>query len=386
MFTRNDLDRLLAYEQHPAVSLFLPTHVAGREIRQDPVRLRNLLDKAAGQLARAGMRGTDAERLLQPGRDLVADDRYWREQEQGLAVFIGHRFFEAMKLPIAVAETAVVGPRFHLRPLLPALADDRNFMVLTISARRAHLFHADRYAMTELKEAALPYGVEAVASMTDYQDTRHAAPAGRPASPSGGVVGAAHSFGDDPESLRKTQLLEYIRRVATGLDTYGGDHKPPIVLAAQPEIQGHFRTMAKLQNLVEQPLDENPDALDRADLHRRAYAIVEPLFGQERKAANDQFNMLLGNGSERATMSVEEIVKAARYGRVDTLFLAQEEHVWGRFDEAADRVIAHDAPAEGDEDLLDYAATNTLLKGGNVNVVARDQMPRSGAVAAIFRY
>ena len=42
MLFRNDLDELLAFDQYPAVSVYLPTHPAGREARQDAIRLRNL--------------------------------------------------------------------------------------------------------------------------------------------------------------------------------------------------------------------------------------------------------------------------------------------------------------------------------------------------------
>ena len=47
MFSRSGLDELLAIEVQPAVALYLPAHWAGREIRQDPIRLKNLLATAA---------------------------------------------------------------------------------------------------------------------------------------------------------------------------------------------------------------------------------------------------------------------------------------------------------------------------------------------------
>src|ERR1700738_3765936 len=50
MFSRSDLDEVAAMDARPAVSIFLPTHIAGREIRQDPIRLKNLLSSAADRL------------------------------------------------------------------------------------------------------------------------------------------------------------------------------------------------------------------------------------------------------------------------------------------------------------------------------------------------
>ena len=94
---------------------------------------------------------------------------------------------------------------------------------------------------------------------------------------------------------------------------------------------------------------------------------------------------LLGNNG-KATAQTEEIVKAARYGRVDRLFLCDGQPLWGFFDERDDRVVAHREPADGDDDLLDYAALMTLRQGGNVTLVERTQLPPTGPAAAILRY
>ena len=37
MFQRNNLDQLLAFDKRPAVSIYLPTHPAGREVRRGGV-------------------------------------------------------------------------------------------------------------------------------------------------------------------------------------------------------------------------------------------------------------------------------------------------------------------------------------------------------------
>ena len=44
--TREDLRSVLADSQTPAISIFVPTHRAGQKIRQDPIRLKNLVKEA----------------------------------------------------------------------------------------------------------------------------------------------------------------------------------------------------------------------------------------------------------------------------------------------------------------------------------------------------
>jgi hypothetical protein len=43
LFTKTDLQRLALRRHGPCVSVFLPTHRAGREVEQAPMRLKNLL-------------------------------------------------------------------------------------------------------------------------------------------------------------------------------------------------------------------------------------------------------------------------------------------------------------------------------------------------------
>jgi len=43
MFSRSDLEEFVKFEGQPAISIYLPTHLAGREVLQDTIRLKNLL-------------------------------------------------------------------------------------------------------------------------------------------------------------------------------------------------------------------------------------------------------------------------------------------------------------------------------------------------------
>ena len=99
------------------VSIYTPVHRTGREIEQDPLRLRNLLDEAAGELEAAGVRTPEIAALLQPARDLITDPPNWSHQNAGLALFIKPEQMRTFELPFAAPELAVAGGRFHLRPL-----------------------------------------------------------------------------------------------------------------------------------------------------------------------------------------------------------------------------------------------------------------------------
>ena len=123
-----------------------------------------------------------------------------------------------------------------------------------------------------------------------------------------------------------TQLHRIIARVEPVIKR----QPAPVILAAEPKIQGHFRELAKWKELLPNGVLEFPDAMPEPDLHRKAWQIFIPLEDQARAEALDRLKSLLGNRS-KATTEAEEIVKAARYGRVERLFLSDGQMLWGNF-------------------------------------------------------
>lgn len=365
MIDRKDLEALLAHEGAPAVSIFLPTHRAGREIRQDPIRLKNLLGAAEARLAER-MRRTEAESLLAPAAALIEDAVFWRHQEGGLALFLAPGAFHCLKAPLPFPEHLAVGRRFHVRPLLPLFAADGLYHVVAVSAGRVRLFDGTRYELAE-RAIAAPAGVAALAEESDYQDMQHASPVGRPRTAAPVGVPKTHNFGESPEELRKTQLLEYLRRAGDAVEAALKDSHAPAVLAGDPENAGHFRKLARLPGLIEAGLDTNPDALEDGELHRRAYALVEPLLLERRRRAVERFAALAGDGSGKAATGLEAILPAAEAGRIDTLLLAE-------------------GAEEDAEERLEAAVARTLLQGGAVHVLPPEAMPAPVPAAAILRY
>src|SRR6266567_2218456 len=161
MFLRSDLDELLSMEGNPSVSLYLPTHVATREMRQDRVRLRNLLHQAA-ELLTGRHRRPNVEALLAPAHRLIEDDLIWAHPERALAVFLVPGRSRVHKLPLPVPEQVVVGKHLHITPLLPLLDDTRRFWLLTITGVRTCLYRGSRWELVEVPVEGLPQGFGAI--------------------------------------------------------------------------------------------------------------------------------------------------------------------------------------------------------------------------------
>ncbi|HSM57416.1 MAG TPA: hypothetical protein VK879_14795, partial [Candidatus Sulfomarinibacteraceae bacterium] len=91
-------------------------------------------------------------------------------------------------------------------------------------------------------------------------------------------------------------------------------------------------------------------------------------------------------GSEQASDELSKIVPAAFQGRVDALFVALNMQEWGSYNPETNSIYIHDTRQNDDEDLLDFAALQTLANGGTVYAVSADEIPGRGSAAAVFRF
>ncbi len=90
--------------------------------------------------------------------------------------------------------------------------------------------------------------------------------------------------------------------------------------------------------------------------------------------------------TERASNDVREVIPAAYDGRIESLFVTSDQEQWGTFDPVTHIMHVHRVAKFRDEDLLDLAATQTLLHGGSVYAVEREHMPDATLIAAVFRH
>ena len=63
------------------------------------------------------MREAEIATSLKPVTDLLEDSSYWRLQSRSLIVFVAAGFFQAVRLPIELAESLSIDEDFNILPL-----------------------------------------------------------------------------------------------------------------------------------------------------------------------------------------------------------------------------------------------------------------------------
>ncbi|MBN1103128.1 MAG: hypothetical protein JXL84_06920 [Deltaproteobacteria bacterium] len=362
------------------VSLFMPTHRAGRQTRQDPIRLKNLLRSVDERLAEKGLRPPEVQEMLKgPGR-LLHDRAFWQHQSDGLALFFSKEAFHSFRLPLPFEELVVIANRFHVKPLLPILTSDAHFYILALSRNRIRLLEGTRHTVDEIDTGDLLRRLEEAfpSEPPERQLQFHTrAPAGKDGR-------AAMFHGHDPGDEAKGDILRRFRMIDKELPNMITGARSPVVLAGVEYLLPIYREASAYPHLAEQGIPGNPEGLKPEELHGQAWSIVEPLFEKAREKAADQYRRSSGTGL--TTTGIREAVSSAHQGRVDVLFVAVGVQVWGDFDPGAHEVHVHREAEPGDEDLLDLAAITTILNGGTVYAVDREKVPGHAPLAAVFRY
>ncbi|RJP65897.1 MAG: hypothetical protein C4532_16855 [Candidatus Abyssobacteria bacterium SURF_17] len=377
----NEIGKLLEMRDGLRVSLFMPAERMSSESRQNPVRFKNLIREAGEKLIAHGLRTPEAKEFLKRADSLLKDSKFWQYQSDGLAVFLSDDMFRSFRLPIPFPELVIVGQRFYVKPLLPLLSNDGRFYVLAISLNEVRLMECTRYHATEVDVVNMP---KSLAEAMKYDDPQKQLQFHTGAAAGGGKRPAmfhGHGVGTDD---RKDKILEYFRQVDRGLQGTLNTDNAPLVLACVDYLFPIYKEANTFPHLVDKEISGNPEGARAEELQEKAWKIVEPLFLKVQDEAAAEYKRLAGNA--RATKTIEEIIPAAYQGRIGSLFVALGSQMWGRFNPDTRETEIHEKEEQGDEELLDLAAVQTILHGGAVYAVEPDEMPDSGLAAAVFRY
>lgn len=380
LLTKNELRNLMQIKNDSCVSIFLPTDIAGNEIDQSRIRLKNLIKEAEEKLKNTSIPVKDIPKLFEPIEKLVNENMFWSYQNEGLALFISKEHFFHYRLPIKFEELSVVSSHFHIKPLLPLFNNTGQFYVLALSQQVVRLLQCTQYGVREINLEEAPSNISEALMYDDPEKQLqfHTGTAGG----SGGNERSAMFHGQDVD--HKNDILRYFRQINEGVVGFLNDSKAPLVLAGVEYMLSIYKEANDYQGLLEEGLTGNPEKTSSKELRDEAWSIVEPYFEQEQKQAIAVYQQLAGTG--QATNDIEIIVPAAYNGRIKQLLVTTGFQQWGAFEPEKNAVNFHDVANNDSIDLIDFAATHTFLTGGDVFIVKAEDIPEGKPYAAILRY
>ncbi len=372
MISRKTLQSLLKTRRSPAISLFMPTHPVGPEMRKDAIRLKNLLSEVERRIGDRAL----FERIAAPLLPLVeAREEPWREMQAGLAAFLSDDGTTLLKLPQRVEEGLFIGDRFVVRPLIPFLPDGRHFFLLAANQKSAALYEGNADGLWPLREDAWEESFASILERTELP--------GEVGFHTAGSASSYHAAGEAREDYMKRALSRYAMGIAKVVDGLLAAENDPLILVAEPALLGLLREWLHYRGLMGEAIAKDPEGLDQDRLHAAALELLAPQREARIREALDRFH---AHDCERTAVEAQAVLRAACAGAVDLLLLAEGGELWGRFDPASGVARFDPARRDDSDDLVDLAIHGTLAQGGEVLVIPASRMPQESTMAALLRY
>ncbi len=332
-------------------------------------RLKNGLRALEGQI--------DDRSLLRPIEELSVDvntDPIWGNT---LLLYRSPDLFLHYWIRSPHPDMAVVAERFQVRPLLSLFTAEQRFYMLAVSRGNVRLFECTPHTFVQIDLKDCPRNLE------EWQHNRqpdHTLENRSTVGPSlGALKGVLFGSGKDRER-EADSFRHFCKEVDRGVQRILQADPGPLLLAGVEEEVATFRHLSTYPHLLDEAVRGAPDGLPDQDLRDRALAIAG-------RSAPEPFRKALeeaGLHRERGSMATDasEIIKAAFEGRVANLFMKDSAERLGVWDEAA----FEPRLGQGEDDLLNVAAIETIRHGGRAFELSNGGMPVSNEIAAVLRF
>jgi len=387
---RNDLRELASHEAEHCISFYMPSERVEAEHSQNSIRFKNLLRDIRQQLRERGLKDAEITTILQPGTDLLDDATFWRSMSNGFCGFLTPDTHLFLRVPVTFDEVAHVSHHFYLKPLFPLIASNNRYHVLALSQNSVRLFLGTHQGLDQVDEGTIPEGIADALSYDDPEQQLQVRSHRTADDPDGDGEAIFHGQGSGEQEFRskpQERLKRYFREIDNSIRELLKDEDTPLVLAGVSYYLPIYREVNRYPHLITNEIaGGNPDQLAPHELHEKTWGIIEPHFKAAQDEALEVFQGAYKQDNGHASAELEDVIRSAVYGRVDSLFTPVHEFIWGSINEETGEVILHGQRQDDSVELLNLAAIHTFTNGGTVYALKPENMPVDEPAAATYRY
>ena len=382
LLTKELINELLAADQDPCLSLYMPTHRKHPENLQDIILFKNLVRQMKESLMQKYSAG-EVKKHIEPFETLAEDDNVWNHTFDGLAVFSATGLFKVVVVHKSFEEFALVADSFHTKPLRQYLQSVDNFHLLGLTLHDIRLFEGNRHSLTEVELTSdTPKTItEALGDeLTEKYSTIDSF---------GGIGtdGTAMHHGQGGKKDETDKDSERFFRVVANT-IYEHFSKPsgwPLILVALPEHHNLFQKVNKNPLLLAKGIAINPSSVSPDKLASMAWEIMEPEYNLKLDGMVAKFEQARANG--KGSDDYKIVAVAAVEGRVETLLVEADRIIPVRITNlVTGNTQKKDLTNPKVDDLLDDMGELVIKMGGQVMVLPAGKMPSETGLAATFRY
>ena len=360
----------------PCVTIVLPPYRPGGQEQPMAAKLKSMLPDLQEKLIARHVPEDVTRDLMEPLSDLKDDEDLLSGSQFGLIILRSPERFEHFDLRSSAQPLCVIGSYFQIRPILSAIHLPPEVYLLELSRKQVKLFKCVDH---QARRVPLPRVPETFDEALAFEKPDHNLENRSSAGASVGTTRVRFGTGSERET-QHAHLADFYRMVDRAIMELLHGSDVPLVLAGVDEDTAAYRSIHTYANVIDQTIHGSAEKLSERALAEQAYALVRSSQIDWATAAAREWKERLAPA--RYTTDLQRILNAAIDGRVDKLFIGATSRAAAAFPLAAKT----GRWSQGDEDLLNAAAVETILHDGRVFELPSDKMPDQADIAATFRY
>jgi hypothetical protein len=359
---RHDVHLLQQIQGYPAVTITLPTHRTSPDNRQDPIRVKNLVEQATNRLL-GEFSKREVEPVLARLEQLAAGIDY-RNTLDGLALFVNRDFARAVYLPFTLRERVVVDESFFTRDLVFALNRTPRYWVLALSEKPTRLFEGTRDHLVEVQAGGFP--------MT------HTGPGGEQPLPGG--------FGIEKTTYRDERHRQFFRQVDAALKPFMTADPLPLALVGVDRFLAFYNEVTDHKAAIITMLTGSHDKTSAHELGRLVWPLVNANLADRRQQVLAELERAVG--AQKSASTVGEVWRLAHEGRGRLLLVEEDYHAPARVDASGIHLTLAEEATGPDviDDVVDEIIEAVLRHQGQVVFMDNGQLAAHGRIALVLRY
>ncbi len=372
-------DEIFNQSEDVNISLYVPTNWDPTETEGDKILFGNMIRHIEKQLD--DLVDKNKKQDMIDTLKTIKDDRLlWNQRLEGFGIFMNQNDCVIYIMLNPVNEMAIVGQRFHTKPLFKDMQGLDEYQVLAIDRQSFNLYEGNRTGFREIIQAeGEPRTIQDFLG-NEYTESYLA-------QGSYGGAGAKAMF--HGHKSKKDEVDKDIERYLKQVDKYVYEHYSkdsgkPLILFALPEYHHVFKNHSKNIYLLEEGIKKSPHELKMKELKKEAWNIIEPRYQQRIKELTNRYEKAYQQ--DLAHDKLPLIAKAAITGRVETLIVEAFRQIPGRIDEQNGMLVPKSQHNTKVDDALDDLIDIVYQNGGTVVVIPEESMPTDTGACAVYRF
>lgn len=359
---RHDLDLLQQMRGYPAVTITLPTHRTSPENKQDPIRLKNLVNQAIERLLNEFSKREIEPVITRLGA--LGEGVNFVNAQDGLVLLANRDFARAVYLPFPLKERVVIDETFFTRDLVFAMNRSSRYWVLVLSEKPTRLYEGVKGDLVEITQEGFPL--------------IHTGPGGEAPLPTG--------YGKRVSVNRDERHRQFFRQVDTVFKKFMATDPLPLAVVGVDRFLAFFNEVSQHTGAMVATLKGNHDKTSPHELAKLVWPLVKEGLAKQREQIFAELEKAVGQ--RRVTSTIGEVWREAMDGQGHTLLVEEDFHYPGLVDETGRHLRAADDPTVPGviDDAVDDVIEEILRKQGRVIFVDNGTLDVHQRIAMIRRY